>query len=67
MLNDDQMIPDFIRDALDNKDLNIFGDKNFSSSFCYVSDVVDAAIKMMESDLAGPINIGSDIDINLTD
>jgi len=65
-LDDDQMIPDFIRDALDNKDLNIFGDKNFSSSFCYVSDVVDAAIKMMESDLVGPLNIGSDMDINLT-
>ncbi|MFA4833378.1 MAG: NAD-dependent epimerase/dehydratase family protein [Patescibacteria group bacterium] len=67
MLNDDQMIPDFIRDALDNKDLNIFGDKNFSSSFCYVSDVLDAAIKMMESDFSGPLNIGSDMDINLTD
>ncbi len=66
-LDDDQMIPDFIRDALDNKNLNIFGDKNFSSSFCYVSDVVDAAIKMMESDFAGPLNIGSDVDINLTD
>ncbi|MDD5032480.1 MAG: NAD-dependent epimerase/dehydratase family protein, partial [Patescibacteria group bacterium] len=67
MLDDDQMIPDFIRDALDNKDLNIFGDKNFSSSFCYVSDTVDAVIKMMESDSAGPLNIGSDMDINLTD
>ncbi|MDD5072150.1 MAG: GDP-mannose 4,6-dehydratase [Patescibacteria group bacterium] len=66
-IDDDQMIPDFIRDALDNKDLNIFGDKSFFSSFCYVSDMVDAVVKMMESDLAGPLNVGSDVDISLTD
>ncbi|PIR94848.1 hypothetical protein COT95_01960, partial [Candidatus Falkowbacteria bacterium CG10_big_fil_rev_8_21_14_0_10_37_6] len=43
-LNDQQMLPDFISDALDNKDLIIYGDENFSSSFCYVADVVDAVI-----------------------
>lgn len=66
-LNDDQMIPDFINCALDNKDLTIFGDENFSSSFCYIDDVIDAACKLMESDVSGPINIGSDVDVNLTD
>jgi len=66
-LDDDQMLPDFIRDALDNKDLVIFGDKDFSSSLCYISDLLDAAIKMMNSDLAGPINIGSDVDIKIYD
>lgn len=66
-LDDDQMIPDFINCALDNKDLVIFGDENFSSSFCFVNDVIDGAIKIMRSDLNGPINIGSDVDVNLTD
>jgi UDP-glucuronate decarboxylase len=66
-LNDNQMIPDFVRDALDNKDLVIFGDENFTSSFCYVSDVIDAALKMMETDYVGPINIGSDLDVKITD
>lgn len=66
-LNDEQMIPDFIVAALENRDLPIRGDKTFSSSFCYVSDVIDASLKIMEHDLAGPINIGSDQDINLTD
>jgi len=66
-LDEGNMIPDFINNALDNKDLLVMGDKNFSSSFCYVSDVVDAAVKMMETDSAGPINIGSDININITD
>ena len=65
-LKDGQMIPDFIDNALDNVDIEIFGDENFTSSFCYVSDAIDAAIKLMDSDLSGPINIGSDIPVNLT-
>ena len=65
-LNDGQMIPDFIYSALENKDLTILGDKNFTTAICYVSDVVDAALKLMESDINKPINIGSDIDVNLT-
>ena len=66
-LNDLQMIPDFINNALDDKELVIFGDEKFSSSFCYISDVVDAALKFIESNLSGPINIGSDVEINLTE
>ena len=66
-LNDGQMIPDFVSQALADKDLVIYGDKDFASSFCYVDDCVDAVIKMMSSDLRGPINIGSDVEVNLTD
>ncbi len=66
-LDEGLMIPDFISNALDNKDLMILGDKDFSSSFCYVSDVVDASLKIMETDLTGPLNIGSDVDVNVTD
>jgi nucleoside-diphosphate-sugar epimerase len=65
--NDDQLIPDFITSALDNKEVVINGDENFFSSFCYVSDVIDAVSKVMSSDIIGPINIGSDVDVNLTD
>ena len=66
-MDDDQIIPDLINSALDNKDLVIYGDRNFSSSFCYVEDAVDAALKIMSSELSGPINIGSDVDVNMTD
>ena len=67
LLNDEQMIPDFIMSALDNQDLVIFGDENFSSSFCYVEDVIDAAIKMMGTNLTGPINIGADENLKIAD
>lgn len=66
-LNDQQMLSDFINNALDDKDLNIYGDKDFSSSLCYVDDVVDAIIKLVASDLHGPVNIGSDQDVSLTE
>ncbi|NLZ74769.1 NAD-dependent epimerase/dehydratase family protein [Candidatus Falkowbacteria bacterium] len=65
--NDDQMIPDFINSALENKEIIIPGDEGFSSSFCYVEDVLDAVAKIMATDLPGPINIGSDVDIKLAD
>ena len=65
-LDEGHMIPDFISNALDNKDLEVLGEKDFSSSFCYINDAVDAVLKMMESDLVGPINIGSDVDVNIT-
>lgn len=64
---DDQMIPDFINNAIEEKDILINGDENFSSSFCYIEDVLDAVAKIMQSDLAGPFNIGSDVDIRLSD
>jgi len=66
-LDKGNMIPDFVSNALDNKDLVIFGDENFMTSLCYVGDAIDAAIKLMDGDLSGPYNIGSDVDARLSD
>lgn len=65
-LFDGEMVPDFIIDALDNKDLVIYGDENFSTSLCYVDDVVSGLMKLMAapSDI-GPVNLGSDEDLKL--
>jgi len=65
-LNEGNLIPDFINNALDNTDLVIPGDKNFSTSLCYINDCLDAILKMMTSETNGPVNLGSDIDVNLT-
>lgn len=67
-LFDGQMIPDFITDALDGKDMVIFGDETFRSAFVYVSDVVDGLMKLMKAPRdIGPVNIGSDLDVSLVD
>ncbi len=67
MLDQGNLLPDFISNALDGKDLVIYGSKDFASSFCYITDCLDAIFKFMQSDLPGPINIGSDQDINVTE
>lgn len=66
-LHDDQMLPDFVNNAINGDDIVIFGDQNFSSSLCYVDDVIDAAIKVIRSDFSGPFNVGSEDDIKLYD
>jgi UDP-glucuronate decarboxylase len=59
-----EMIPDFILNALDNKDIEIFGDETFSTSLCYVTDVVDGLSKLMATDGdLGPVNLGSEVDL----
>ncbi len=65
-LGDDQMIPDFINSAIDNKDVVVLGDENFTSAFCYIEDVIDAVFKLMKSEIKDPVNIGSDVPVNLT-
>lgn len=56
-----QLIPDFIINSLEGKDLVIYGDKSFSTSLCYVSDIVDGMVRLMGT---GPeakiVNIGGD-------
>ncbi len=67
-LFDGQMIPDFITNALDNKELIIYGDETFRTSLVYVSDVVDGLIKLMHvSTDIGPVNLGSEIDMPIVD
>jgi UDP-glucuronate decarboxylase len=61
------MIPDFIVAAIDNKPLEIYGDENFSTTLCYISDVVDACLKIMASAEAGPFNIGNPEEHKISD
>ena len=57
--NDGRVVPTFIRQALNGEPLTVFGDGGQTRSFCYVSDLVDGLVALMESDLADPCNIGN--------
>lgn len=46
-LFEDQLIPDFIINAIENKNLVIYGDENFSTTLCYVTDIVDGLVRLM--------------------
>ena len=66
-LFDGQMVPDFVLQAINNKPLIIYGDKNFSTSLCEVNDMVEGIIKMMDSEESGPINLGHPQEHKLVD
>lgn len=59
--NDGRVVSNFIVQALQGKDITIYGDGRQTRSFCYVDDLVDGLIKLMATDHAvtGPINLGN--------
>ena len=67
-LFDGHLIPDFILNALDGKDLIVYDHGGFHSSFVYVADVVDGLVRLMNaSEDPGAANIGSDQDMLVDD
>jgi len=59
--NDGRVVSNFIVQALQNENITIYGDGTQTRSFCYVDDLVDGMIKLMNTDdsFIGPINIGN--------
>jgi dTDP-glucose 4,6-dehydratase len=56
---DGRAIPTFLRQALTDKPITVFGDGSQTRSFCYVSDLIDGIIRLGESDHHLPVNIGN--------
>ena len=59
--NDGRVVSNFIVQALQNKDITMYGDGTQTRSFCYVDDMIEGLIKMMNTgdEITGPINIGN--------
>lgn len=60
-LNDGRVVSNFIVQALQGDDITIYGDGSQTRSFCYVDDLVDGFLKMMDSpaEFIGPVNLGN--------
>lgn len=58
-LNDGRVVPNFIYQALGNKDITIYGDGKQTRSFCYVSDLIEGIYKLLISDFNEPVNLGN--------
>ena len=58
-INDGRVITNFIKEILNNNNIKIYGSGNQTRSFCYIDDTINGIIKMMNSNLFGPINIGN--------
>src|SRR5689334_4903614 len=59
--NDGRVVSNFIIQALGNQDITLYGEGNQTRSFCYVDDLVDGLIRLMETgdDVTGPVNLGN--------
>lgn len=58
-IDDGRVIPNFLTQALTGKDLTIYGDGEQTRSFCYVSDLIDGLVALLESDINEPVNLGN--------
>ncbi|MGI6509946.1 MAG: UDP-glucuronic acid decarboxylase family protein [Erysipelotrichaceae bacterium] len=66
--NDGRVVSNFIIQALKNVDITVYGDGSQTRSFCYVDDLVDGLIKMMEQDnFNGPVNLGNPVEMTINE
>ncbi len=65
--NDGRVVSNFIVQALKNEDITLYGDGLQTRSFCYVDDLIDALIRLMESpgDFTGPVNLGNPVEVTM--
>ena len=57
--HDGRAIPTFLRQALQDKPVTVFGDGSQTRSFCYVDDLIRGLIALMESEVHQPVNLGN--------
>jgi dTDP-glucose 4,6-dehydratase len=64
-INDGRAIPTFIGQALRNEDVTIFGRGTQTRSFCYVTDLVDGILRLIDSKINQPVNIGNPAEMSI--
>jgi len=57
--NDGRVVSNFIVQALQNQQLTVYGQGNQTRSFCYVTDLIEGLVRLMETDTSGPVNLGN--------
>ncbi|MEA3488876.1 MAG: UDP-glucuronic acid decarboxylase family protein [Candidatus Omnitrophota bacterium] len=65
--HDGRVVPNFIDQALKDEPLTVYGDGSQTRSFCYVSDLIEGIIKLMESGLNEPVNLGNPKEMSVLD
>jgi len=65
--DDGRVISNFIMQALQNQDITIYGDGSQTRSFCYIDDMVEGIITMMNTcdNITGPVNLGNPEEISI--
>ena len=65
--NDGRVVSNFIMQALTNKDITVYGDGEQTRSFCYIDDLINGMMKMMQTKkgINGPINLGNPVEFKI--
>ena len=64
-LRDGRAVPAFMSQALRNEDVTVFGDGTQTRSFCYIGDLVEGILRLMDSDTNEPVNIGNPHEVTM--
>ena len=64
---DGRAVPAFMSQALRNEDVTVFGDGSQTRSLCYITDLVDGVLRLMETDASDPVNIGNPQEFTIAD
>ena len=64
-VNDGRALPAFFSQAIEGRDITVFGDGSQTRSFCYVDDLVEGIYRLLHSDYVYPVNIGNPVEISI--
>jgi len=64
-LNDGRCLPNFMRQALRGEPLTVYGQGEQTRSFCYVSDLVEGIVRLLDTDYSEPVNLGNPAEITV--
>jgi dTDP-glucose 4,6-dehydratase len=65
-LDDGRVLPNFMKQALRGEALTLYGQGEQTRSFCYVSDLVEGIVRLLDTDFAEPVNLGNPNEITVT-
>lgn len=66
-LEDGRVVPNFVRQAVNDEPLTVYGDGSATRSFCYVTDLVDGMLRLLWSDETMPVNVGNPREMTMTE
>lgn len=64
-LNDGRVLPNFVYQALSGQPLTVYGDGQQTRSFCYISDLIEGILRLLDSEEHFPVNIGNPCEITI--
>jgi dTDP-glucose 4,6-dehydratase len=64
-LDDGRVVPNFLRQAIEGEPLTIYGDGQQTRSFCYIDDLIDGLLRLMQVKVHEPINLGNPVEMTI--